>query len=34
MGNYKNYSNISNSIIGSDNKVQAPDADEYPELKI
>ena len=28
------YSDISDSIIGSDNKVQAPDADEYPELKI
>ena len=28
------YSDISDSIIGSDNKVQAPAADEYPELKI
>lgn len=28
------YSDISDSIIGSDNKVQVSDADEYPELKI
>ena len=28
------YSDISDSIIGSDNKVSISDADEYPELKI